>query len=423
MGRNMTPLFRPEAVGAQRHDWLGAVQLLQPPALRWLSLLVVLAATTLVFFLATAGYTRKATLPGLVMPAAGVVRLAAPQPGVVIEQRVADGQAVLKGEVLFVLRPAHGALLDGAQAEVQRSLGERDSALRDSARLHQQLTNSRMAALGRRLQALQAELAQLDAEFAAQQQRLALSRDALERQRALHAQQFISQAQVQAKEEDVLAVQALLQSLRRQRAGLERERAELEGERAGLPVQGAQQQNEVARSLAQLARERAEQDPQRQFQVLAPRDGVVSALLAQAGQTVLEGSPLAVVLPSASEGLQVQLLAPAAAVGLLRPGQTVSLRYDAFPFQRFGQHRGSIASVSPMPLSATDLAALPLPPIGGAGSLAAEPRYRVLLALDPNPGPALPLRPGMGLQADVALEKRSWLQWMFAPALGVAGRL
>jgi membrane fusion protein len=418
----MTPLFRPEVVAAQQADWLGSVQLLQPPALRWLGLLVALAAVALAGFLATATYTRKAILPGLLMPPAGIVRLAAPQPGVVVEQRVVDGQTVRQGEVLFVLRPAHGALLDGAQAEVQRSLDDRRGALQDSARLQQQLTSTRLAALSRRLLALQAELAQLDAEFSAQQQRLALAREALDRQRALQAQQFISQAQVQAKEEEVLAVQALLQSLRRQRAGLERERAELEGERASLPLQGAQQQNEVARSMAQLARERAEQDPQRQFTVLSPQDGVVSALLVQAGQTVVEGSPLAAVMPPSSAGLQVQLLAPAAAVGLLRQGQAVRLRYDAFPFQRFGQQQGTIASVSPLPLSAADLAALPLSP-SGIGQLAAEPRYRVLVALDADPGPALPLRPGMGLHADVALETRSWLQWMLAPALGLAGRL
>lgn len=385
----------------------------------------MLVALALAGFLSTATYTRKATLAGVLMPPAGVVRLAAPQAGAVIEQRFTEGQFVKKGAVLFVLRPVHAALLAPAQSEVEHSLDDRRRELVTRARLQQQLTSTRLAALDRRLKAQLAEQAQLDAEMAGQQQRLALARESLERFRALQAQQFLSPAQVQTKEEEVLALQALTQSLRRQRAAIERERAELEGERSSLPIQGAQQQGEVARSLAELARERAEQDPNRQFTVLAPADGRISTLLAQAGQTVVEGSPLGSFQPQGEGRLQVQLLAPAAAVGLLREGQAVRIRYDAFPFQRFGLHAARVVSVSPLPLTAADIAALPLPPAGAWASGGSEPRYRVTAALDADPGPAMPqpLRAGMALQADVALDTRRWIEWLFAPALGVAQRL
>lgn len=423
------PLFRPEVASAQQADWLGSVRLLQPPSLGWLTVAALAAAVGCATFLATASYTRKATLPGLLMPAAGVVRLSAPQPGVVVQRLIQEGQAVRQGEALFVLRTPQGALLEDAQTEVRRSLAERRAALQHTAKLQQQLTNTRLQALERRLKAQQAELTQLDAEVAAQQQRLALARESLERQRALLAQQFLSPAQVQSKEEEVLAVQAQLQALRRQRATLERERAELEGERAGLPVQGAQQQSEALHSLAVLARESAEQDPARQFVVQAPSDGVVGTVAAQAGQSVLEGSALAVLLPAKSEPLRAELLAPASAVGLLRPGQVVWLRYEAFAYQRHGMHQGRVLSVSTLPLSAQDVAAMPLPAAAAdaqaraAGELGA--RYRVQVQLDDDPGPAMPqpLRPGMALMADVAIDKRRLVEWMFAPLLGVAGRL
>lgn len=418
-------LFRSEVYRQGVSNGIQPVRIFQPPRLRLLTAAAVLAAAAVFAYLSTATYTRKATLPGLLMPPAGVVRLAAPQPGVVIEQRVAEGQLVKQGEVLFVLRPVHAALLAPAQTEVERSLEDRHRTLLDSARLQQQLTGTRLVALERRLKAQQAELLQLDAEIAAQQQRLALSRESLERLRTLQAQQFLSPAQVQSKEEEVLAIQAILQSLRRQRAAIERERAELEGERSSLPIQGAQQQSELSRNLAELARERAEQDPKRQFTVTAPADGRISALLAQAGQTVVEGSPLASFQPAGDGRLQVQLLAPAAAVGLLREGQAVRIRYDAFPFQRFGLHAGRVMSVSPLPLTAADVAALPLPPAGAWAGSGSEPRYRVTATLDADPGPAMPqpLRAGMALQADVALDTRRWIEWLFAPALGMAQRL
>ena len=411
------PLFRPEAVEAQRQQWLGSVQLVRPLALSWLAVGAVCTVAAVGVFLSLAEYTRKATVMGVLTPDRGLMRLMPAAAGTVAERRVAEGQAVQAGDVLFVVtvdRPWLGA---DAQAMVRRSLDERRRSLGDAARVQQQLASTRLVALDRRLAAMRAELAQLDAETALQQQRLTLAQQALTRLQSLQADQFISAAQVQAKSEEVLGLRGSATTLARQREVLLRDRAEIEGERQALPLVMGSAVGGLERELSQANRDAVEQDAEQRLVVRAPQAGTVSTVLAEPGQSVSPASALATVVP-AGASLQAQLYAPSSAVGFVQAGQTVRLRYEAFPYQKFGQQIGHVTQVSRAPLTVGELAALALPAVGAGG----EPLFRITVALDALPA-GMQLAAGMRMQADVLLERRRLIEWLFEPLLGLRHRL
>jgi membrane fusion protein len=418
----MRLLFRPEAVEAQRQQGLGSVQLVRPLAMRVLTLGVVLTASAVALFLWRAEYTRKAQTSGVLSPDRGLIRLVPAAAGTVLERRITEGQQVQSGEVLFVLSLDRPTLDSGAQAQVRLSLNERQRSLEDAARQQRQLASGQLLAMDRRLQALEVELAQLDAEAALQAQRLVLAQQALARLESLRNDQFISSAQVQGKSEEVLGLRAQAMALSRQKAALVRERAELEGERAGLPMLARGAQGDIERDLALLSREAAEQDAVRQLVVRAPQAGIVSAVLAEPGQSVSPSSALASLVPAGAE-LQAHLYAPSSAVGFVRPGQAVRLRFEAFPYQKFGHLPGHVLQVSRTPLAASELATLSLASMGADRT--GEPLFRITVGLDPATAGAepLPLVAGMRLQADVLLERRRLAEWLFEPLAGLSGRL
>jgi membrane fusion protein len=413
----VSSLFRPEVVEAQRQQWLGRVQLVRPLSLTVLTLMVAAVAFLSGAYLFVGEYTRKALVSGVLAPDRGLIRLVPPVAGTVIERRVDEGRAVRAGEVLFVLAQDSSTLDAGAQAQVQRSWDERKRSLREASQQQQQLADAQRIALDRRLLALAREQTQIEAEAALHRQRLALAQQALERLQSLQADQFISSAQVQAKSEELLALRAQEQALERQRAGLARERAELEGERSSLPMRTRGTQSEIERDLAQLSREMAEYDAQRQFVVRAPQDGIVGAVLADPGQSVSPASALASLVPADAQ-LQAHLYAPSSAIGFVRAGQRVRLRFAAYPHQKFGHQGGHVLQVSRTPLAASELAGLSLPAQQAAG----EPLFRITVALD-EPALPQPLVAGLRLQADVLLERRRLIEWIFEPLLGLAGRL
>ncbi len=410
------PLFRPEAVDAQRQQWLGGVQLVRPASLGWMTAAALAAAVAVASYLALAQYTRKATVAGVLVPDRGLIRLVPAATGTVVERRVQEGQSVQAGEVLFVLSLERPLLALDAQAQVRRSLDERRRSLAQAAQNEQELVRSRVQSMDRRLAALEVELVQIDGEAALQQQRLALAEQALARLQALQADQFISAAQTQTKHEEVLGLRAAAQALSRQRAALLRERAELEGDRRALPLQSGSTMGGLERDLAQANRDAAEQDAQQRLVVRAPESGTVSTVLAEPGQSVSPQAALATVVPQGAV-LQAQLYAPSSAIGFVQPGQAVRLRYEAFPYQKFGQQPGHVVQVSRTPLAASELAAQALPAAQGG-----EPMFRITVALDAPPQ-AMPLAAGMRLQADIQLDRRRLVEWLFEPLLGWRSRI
>jgi membrane fusion protein len=187
-----------------------------------------------------------------------------------------------------------------------------------------------------------------------------------------------------------------------------------------LPLQTRNRAAELEREAAALARESADSDAVREIVIRAPTDGTVGAVSAERGQTAPKDTALASLLPADAQ-LQAHLYAPSSALGFLQPEQVVQMRIAAFPFQKFGHQGGRIHQVSRTPLQSGELAALPLAARPG------EPMYRITVTLERQDvlayGQRQALAAGMQLEADVLLDRRRLIEWLFAPVLGLAGRV
>lgn len=414
-------LFRPEVLESQRTSWVGEIRLIRPLSLTVLTGAVVAAVLILGAFLYLGEYTRKVRVSGVLVPDRGVIRLVAPQEGVLVERRVAEGARVHAGDVLFVLSLERSGLGGDTQELVQRSLVAREKSLRDAASQQQSLLHSQLAALDRRLTDMRREREALDGEAALLAQRIKLAEETKARWESLRNDNFVSSAQAQSKSDELLGLQAQRQALERQRGAHEREVATLEAQRRELPLQHATKLGEIDRERTELVQQQAESEARRSLVVRAPQDGVVSGVLAQPGQAVTPSVALASLVPAGAT-LQAHLYAPSSAVGFLRADQPVLLRYDAFPHQKYGAQRGRIEQVSLAPLAASEL-------VGQAPGAAPsrEPMYRIAVVLERQQVQTgheqRSLVPGMQLEADVPIERRRLIEWLFAPAQGVLGRV
>lgn len=131
------------------------------------------------------------------------------------------------------------------------------------------------------------------------------------------------------------------------------------------------------------------------------------------------GQSLLSILPAGS-ALQAQLLVPSRAIGFIEPGSRVVMRYQAFAYQKFGQQYGRVADISRSALTPAEVEAL-------VGQQPREPVYRVKVTLDSQRvlayGHPEPVRPGMALDADILMERRRLIEWVFEPLYGAVHRL
>ncbi|MCB2019509.1 MAG: HlyD family efflux transporter periplasmic adaptor subunit [Burkholderiaceae bacterium] len=430
----VTLLFRPEAVDGQRQSWLGGVQLVRPLSMTLLTVFTVSVAALVIGYLFVGEYTRKAHVSGVLVPDLGLIRLVPPEAATVLANHAREGQRVTRGDVLFELSVDRATIAGDTQAAVQQSLAERERSLQASLRQQEQLLQAQRTGLDRRLADMRRELVQIEAEAAIQQQRLELAQQSQARLESLRNENFISDAALQAKAEELLGQKAQLQALERQRAAQLREIGTLETQQRELPLQAEALQRQTERSLAALSQESVESAARQRIVIRAPQDGVLTTVLAEVGQSVQPNVALASLMPARAK-LEAHLYAPSSAIGFLRPDQPVQLRYQAYAYQKFGHYLGHVLQVSRTPLQANELAGLALSTAAtgaGAGALsggpnAGEPLYRITVALDRQDvsayGQAQPLAPGMQLEADVLLDRRRLIEWLFEPVLGVAGRV
>jgi membrane fusion protein len=336
-------------------------------------------------------YTRRETVAGQLVPSAGLLNVVAPDAGTITRLNVRDGQRVRKGEVLLRLSSEQdSAALGDTHALVGRQLEIQRARLQADLVNQQQLGEQQGDALRSRMALLQGQLTQIAGQLAIQQQEAA-----------------------------VLNAQAQYKTLLRQQLDARQQYDEAQQQLARLPLDEAGKRNDTERQLAALAQSTAQNEMQRAVVLRAPRDGVVSTVLLKEGQMVAAGQPLLSILPAGSS-LQAQLLVPSRAIGFIEPGSRVVLRYQAFPYQKFGQQYGRVSDISRSALGVAEVNAL-------IGQQAREPLYRIEVKLDSQQvmayGRPEPVKPGMALEADVLMERRRLIEWVFEPLYGLAHHL
>ncbi len=418
-----SPLFRSEVLEQARQQGLGEVRLVRPVTLTVLTIVFVLVAVAVAAFLWVGQTTRKVRVDGVVVPERGLIRVMPGAAGVIQERLITQGQTVRRGDAMFVLGLPEPTLATEQQMRVRESLAQRSRSLRETVRDQDNLMQQSLAAANQRLADLQREGSQIEAEIELQRSRQALAQRATARTQSLRDQGFVSDAQVQAGTNDELAIQAQLTALDRQRAAHAREVGDLQAQIREIPLRHRVRQGEIEREIASLGESEARSDavdPTRRLVVSAPADGTVAAVMAEVGQMSSAEVALASVVPQDTL-LQAHLFAPSRAIGFLKPGQVVWLRLQAFPHQKFGMPRGQVLQVANAPW---------VPPADDPeAGLAArgEPVYRITVSLPEQAlkayGQSFALVSGMRLEADVILERRRLVEWLFEPLLGWAGRL
>jgi membrane fusion protein len=369
-------------------------------------------------------YTRTAKVTGWLVPEQGMVRVFAAQTGVATELYVKEGAAVRRGERLLALSTElQSTTLGNTQAQVARGLNEKRDSLKEELRQQKRLLAQQTRAFSDRLAALRSEEEQITEEIALQQSRLTLSEKSESRQNELREKGFISDQQVQIASEAKLEQASKLRSLERNRATMRRERATVEAEMNDLPLKFQSQTATIERSISTMGQELAEAEAKRETVVTAPQEGTITAIQAETGGRANTTAPLLSILPTGAK-LEAHLYTPSRSIGFVRPGQKVLIRYQAYPYQKFGHYEGTVANISRSAMSPNELPSqlVGLTSVYGAN----EPVYRITVNLARQDvtayGDKVVLQPGMQLDADIVIERRKLIEWVLDPLFTITGK-
>ncbi|MBS0214732.1 MAG: HlyD family efflux transporter periplasmic adaptor subunit [Proteobacteria bacterium] len=414
-------LFRKEVLDAKRASWLGGISLAQPLSLWVLTVFSAAAASAIILFLILGSYTRRERVTGQLVPSRGLATVLAPATGVVSAVDVPEGSVIQSGQRLAVVTIPSATAASGNTAQaLEAGVQEKEQGLSAAQMAQDAVLDTQVAGLSAQLASTRREWTHMQDEIATQRQQVTVANDSLDRLKRAEMDKLVSTLQVKQQESAVLAQTSQLQALQRQAIEAQRSIEQLQQQLRAIPGQRMAAQANYRRDHAALEQERVETATRGALQVNAPVSGLVATQLAKPGQAVQVGQPLMSVLPNDSE-LEAELLVPSHAIGFIEPGDQVLLRYQAFPYQKFGHYQGKVTRISRSALSPNEMVAL------GMKSDSGETVYRVMVQLAKQTvtayGKPEALKPGMVLEADVLGERRSLIEWIFEPLYSLKGRV
>ncbi|MCF3946575.1 HlyD family efflux transporter periplasmic adaptor subunit [Acidiphilium sp. AL] len=409
-------LFREATLDAQREEWLGPIRLASPPGHWVLSGLAGLIGAAVILFLVFGHYTRRQTVSGALVPSSGLLNISATIAGTVKRVDVHDGETVRAGQRLLELSGDVDSRSMGLiDVLIGQSLRDQQALLEQDLATQKQEVATETAGLNAKLVMLNTERGAIAGQIAIQRQDIASTEAVLNKFKSIGGGRFISDLQMQQQKSTVFAARAQLKALERETAAIDQQIAKTTQDIHQLPLNAATQSNATRSKLASIRQQLARTAASASIVQRAPNAGIVSSIVVDPGQAVATGQSLISITPAGSI-LRAQLLVPSRAIGFIHRGSRLNLRYAAFPYQEFGQYRGTVVSISKSALTPSEVAAL-------TQTQAKEPLYRVMVALDRTHvdvyGQREALRAGLALDATIVLDRRRLIQWVFEPLYGL----
>jgi membrane fusion protein len=363
-------------------------------------------------FLSVAQYARKETVIGYLTPASGTAKIFVSQQGFIKELYVKDGQQVEEGQPLFSV----------STAQIAANGQEVNATILEVLTLQRDLINRQIAGEERRaatererlnalIKGIETEISHLGAQMTVQEQRLKLSESFVSAAAQLSAKGVMADLELKRRQQASLEQKQHVDLLNQQITSRRNQLTEYRYMIEQLPIITAERVHLLRNDLSSIEQRFAEVNARRAYVIRAPTSGRVSTLQATVGQ-IADSKRMQLEIIPLNASLQAELFFPTRAFGFVRPGQDVRILYDAFPYQKFGTYRGTVAKVSQTILTGND--------VYGPITLK-EPAYRVTVALERPDidayGRKVPLQPDMLLKADIILDKRSLLIWLLDPLL------
>lgn len=412
-------LFRKDAVDNSQTRFFGQILLHRPYSI---SLLTVFFSTIFVFiflFFIFFSYGRKINVSGALLPADGIIRILASESGVIDEVLVQENQVIKKGNLLFILK---NLSFSPIQADTEKFLLERKNNLIDDHDFLLRQYSVKAQAIIQTKNNLEEEKYLLASQINAQKERVNIARKLFQKYKSLLGSKSISPSEHDGRKSDLLDQQSILFDLERKLTSINRDINNSDVELLQLPLQEKRDYSAYTQELNAIQKEIAENDAQKFITISAHKDGIISTIMVSEGQSIEENSLIATILPT-NYKLEANLFIPSRSLGFIKLGMPVSLRYQAYPYQKFGQHKGIITEITSNTVQINELKSLGI--YSQQINNERDAYYRVKVKLENQDvlayGKYHSLQVGMSLEANIMLEHRKIYEWIFEPLFSIKG--
>ncbi|WP_318460211.1 HlyD family secretion protein [Photobacterium leiognathi] len=415
-------LYRPEYFEAQKISNEGRILLNVSFNQNIYLVLSILVLIAVVIFISFAEYTRRETLIGIVSPLGGMVKVQANDSGFVEQLFVKEGERVESMTPLYEIKTERfddtGV---GVKKRILASIDNQYRLLFERKKQEIQKTDFEREALNDDINKLDDEVSILRNVLKLSNSDLELTRTLFSKQKKLFDNKFVSEVEYQKKQLELFSKESQVEVHKLNLQKLKREKEKLIFTLKRNDIELSLKLKDIDKQLEVITQNKVEFIYQSDSQVLSPIKGTIASILAVEGHSVSNGQTLLVITPD-SEKAFVELYAPSRSIGFMKVGQNVRLRFDAFPYEKFGVQKGVITSISKSAIAADMISNHGLVNNNEVGGLY-QIRVELLKPTITVYGREERFVSGMTVIADVELDTRKIYEWMLEPLYTIKGKI
>jgi len=337
-------------------------------------------------------------------PTHGSDPLKAPRPGVASHVFVSEGQSVNQGDLILTLRSesAGDRTADLMTAQTQLA-GAGQSYINAKEKF-----NAQTLADQQEIRKLLARVEHLAGLITYKRQQVGLFKQLVDSDETLYREGILSRNQLSARQLEFAELSAELEKLLAEQAetrlNIEKLKIESHAKQADFnEVQRTYKESAATGGIRVAALQTALAGTDgNEVRVTAPCAGTILRMHIKDTGAVLHEGEVVAELACSGETLQAELKVPETGLGKLEIGQGVKLKYDAFPYQRYGVRYGRVAWLSP---AGSDTAS------GSTFRAQVEISDREMVVQ----GQSRQLIAGMSGTAEIVVGNRSLIEYVFEP--------
>ncbi|MCW7762328.1 HlyD family secretion protein [Photorhabdus luminescens] len=424
MKHNITPCNY--SVRDHKSSWLGKahiISVIPAPLVFFFSTVIALSIIFLIFF---GSYTRRINVIGEVITSPKTITLFSTTQGIVTEQYVKPGDFVSRGTRLYKIDSSK--ISDSGNVSIKSR-----SSINRQIMLTEQIIAKIEEDKDQTLKNIQQQIDEYLRVIStvenllrdAQEGLVIMEKYANSYMKYLH-KGLINKDQLANQKSLFYQQQGIYQNVYSQKIQAQLQAEKLKSDMITTSVEFDNRISEYQYQRSELEIKLTNIDLNEAMLVTAPYDGLVESLSVTPGQMINTGDSLAQLSPGKDRLYYLVFWLPNNSIPYVKIGDRVNIRYDAFPYEKFGQFGGRIISISNVAASYQELKSYSNSPIISS-TMTNQSYYKVTAILDENrfiyQGTSMEISSNMRAQTTVFLEKRYLYQWMFTPFYGIKSSL
>ncbi|MGY4106326.1 HlyD family efflux transporter periplasmic adaptor subunit [Aeromonas encheleia] len=376
-----------------------------------LTLSWILVVVCLLLFIFTASYTQRYHAIGAIVPEKGIIKITPNVNGVIENIYIKEGEEVKAGQPLYLIKSDLSFTDNHTNMEgVINEISNQIKIIKEKKHYDNVLFEARKSDMEKQRKMISKSL-DINKEimfFTLKRQKMI--NDGYVRFEQLNKKGFLSEIDLIQKKQERFSFEIMTLNNREKINELERELSSFEQKLASLDEENILLQLQSNERIASLERDKKIYELKYKRLITSPRSGLAGYVKMEVGDIVNDNSVLMQVIPDIDNKV-VKIFIPSRVMGIINDNQSVSIKVNSFPYEKYGVLSGIITNISKAAVedydSMSDLAFLSRK----------DSYYRLYAKIDEDANPNLvkKIKSGMRVSADIAVEEKKIYEWLFSP--------